>query len=472
MFDFLYCVNLEYVKTPIIQIGNGVFMFCKSLIEIDLKHVIEIGNKAFSYCSPLKRIEFGPTIQRIPFYAFKDCINIEEVAFNQISNIEYICFGAFKNCISLSSVSFPPFLDAILDHAFENTSLKELRIPTITRVYSHAFDNNRNILIINTVVYGHEFIMYMDSHKIFSTTLGKQNSTYTFPDEIDRVDALALNSNHVFNETIGAYENDLGIRTLIVPESVHEISIGGISGAYRLGSHFIENICYNGTDLQMSILYREGLQYFKMFLYNQMDLEMLDGAISVDLDGPFPYPKIYAPNMIINEPYMYGFQYVNEPCPETVTQPEKIISESNIIHKKIVVKKDQIKNSETASSNINSNTQSSNDPIISIENGNASNNDSKLSSREKITIAVCVSLLIVVIVLSVIYIFIREKTSTISDDSDVFEMAEETKQTGTAVTYDNPFFSAHGSLQDDPFASDFQNDDEQDQYFRDGGVEE
>ncbi|EAY09266.1 surface antigen BspA-like [Trichomonas vaginalis G3] len=475
MCDFMYCTSLEFVKTNANRIGPGVFMFCKSLKEFSFKGVKEIQTKAFSNCHSLNRIEFDPNIQGIAGFAFKNCINIQEVIFDQLTQMSGIEQGVFMNCIRLSSVALPIYMQNIMDFAFANTSLKEIRIPPTAQVMSHALDNNPNIKIINTLVYENEFVTYSRGEKTFITTLSKPNSTYTVPDGIDQLNALAINSNHVFNETIGAYENDLGILTLIIPESVHQISIGGNTQFFQLGLHFVENICYNGTELEMQIYYSDALRYFSSFLYYPMDPEMMGGYL-VDIDGPFPNPKLYAPNLKVSEYYMSAFQILREPCPESVTPPEKIIDEADIIHKKIVIKKDQTRNSETASSNFNSYTQSSttessNDPILSIEGGNASNNDSKLSSREKITIAVCVSLLIVVIVLSVIYIFIREKTSTISDDSDVFEMAEETKQTGTAVTYDNPFFSAHGSLQDDPFASDFQNDDEQDQYFRDGDDE-
>ncbi|EAY09282.1 hypothetical protein TVAG_133400 [Trichomonas vaginalis G3] len=52
-------------------------------------------------------------------------------------------------------------------------------------------------------------------------------------------------------------------------------------------------------------------------------------------------------------------------------------------------------------------------------------------------------------------------------------MDEKTRETGTAVTYDNSFFSARGSLQDDPFASDFENaDDDQNQYFNENDSDE
>lgn len=103
-------------------------MFCKSLKEINLIGIVEINRKAFSDCYSLKRIEISYFTQNIDNYAFYNCINLEEVVFDQSSRLEQISIGTFQNCIHLSSVTLPPELGSIMDFAFANTSLKEIRI--------------------------------------------------------------------------------------------------------------------------------------------------------------------------------------------------------------------------------------------------------------------------------------------------------------------------------------------------------
>ncbi|EAY09281.1 surface antigen BspA-like [Trichomonas vaginalis G3] len=297
IFDFLYCINLEYFKAPITQLSPGLFMYCKSLKEIDLKEISLIGPKTFLDCHSLKRIEFGQKIEQISQYAFKNCINLETVIFDQLSRLTIINFGTFQNCIHLTSIILPLGLRSIYDLAFSNTALKEIRIPTLTEVTSHAFDDTPDIKVINTVVYDHEFIMYKNNEKSFVTTIGKQNTTYKYHDGFTQFDPLLINSNHVFNETIGAYENDLGIRTLIIPESIHEMNVNIEGYKYNLGLHFIENICYDGIDLELYIPYNYVFEYFDVWAYDPMDWELQGIGPITDLDGPFPYPKIYAPNM-------------------------------------------------------------------------------------------------------------------------------------------------------------------------------
>ncbi|EAY09273.1 surface antigen BspA-like [Trichomonas vaginalis G3] len=457
MFDFLYCVNLEYIKAPLTQIGDGVFMHCKSLKEIKLKDVTEIGIKSFFDCKTLKQIKFGPKIQNIGSYAFKNCINIEVVEFLQVCNLYNIEIGIFQNCVRLSSVTLPLYLNAIFDLAFANTSLREIRVPSVAEVMPHAFYYNQNLIrVINTDVFEHELRIYAASEYRIITTLGKQNSTYNVSDGFSFINVEAINSHHIFNDTIGAYENDLGIRTLIVPESINYIGPFNNGLFYTLGSHFLENVCTNNSNLRIEIPYFYIILNFNYDVYTPLDTEIQGNARLYDYDSPIPYPKIYAPNMKVSRTNDFGFQVINEPCPDSVTPAEKIIDKSTINYKKVIVKRDQ---SKTSNANSGSKIESSFDPIILNNDERSVNPNSNITLRETITISICASIVVIVIILAILYVYMKTKAPTLSDDSDILEMAKETIHASTAVTFDNPLFMTTSAFPDDPFASDFQNEE-------------
>lgn len=474
-FDFIYCESLESIQSQFERIALGVFYGCKSLKEIDLKNSRHLQHICFRDCYSLKRVEFGIQIEEIYPCAFKNCINLEEVVFDQRCELRNINYETFMNCIRLTSVTLPPNLQVISVRAFANTSLNEVRILPSMHIENHAFDFCPNIKIVTTAVYEHEYIDYNRGDSLV-TTLGKQNSTYIVPEGLVYFDPLVLDSNIVFNETVGAYEKDLGIRTIIIPNSTQQIYVRPGPTAI-LNSPFIENYCYDGQQIQIEHMYEYvwmAYTYSGQYFY-PYDLEITGMNFMVDIDCPIPVPTLYAPNLAPGEEDNINIPVVRAPCPNTTKQHEKIYLGS-VNHKKVYIKNGQVVNLNSNPEQTNQNSSSeehsgslssvdTNNPIISIFDQNSANTNTKLTTRETIIIAVCASVVVLVIIFSIAYVYMKTKATEPSDDSDVLEMAEETIQASIGVTFDNPLYMTTAAVSDDPFAKDFQNEDYSNEFY-------
>ena len=101
------------------EFGKGVFYYCTSLMSIEIPASVEsIGKTAFKECrsltfvtfeknSHLKSIEgggYGNVTTHYEYGAFHDCVSL--VSIEIPASVEIIGQAAFKNCISLTSVTF------------------------------------------------------------------------------------------------------------------------------------------------------------------------------------------------------------------------------------------------------------------------------------------------------------------------------------------------------------------------------
>jgi len=108
----------------------------------------EIGARAFSNCKELKKITIPTTVSFIESYAFKDCIGLENVVFEEGFNIiPKSTFSSskewFSGCTALKSIEFPKSLKTIPIGTFANcTSLENVVIPdNIEEIGHEAFSN-------------------------------------------------------------------------------------------------------------------------------------------------------------------------------------------------------------------------------------------------------------------------------------------------------------------------------------------
>lgn len=117
------CLNLNSIELPegLKKIEPGAFYGCMSLKNINIpSSVADIGIGAFQFCTSLKSID--------------------------ISNIQVIKSELFKGCHALSSITFSENLKIIEHSAFENTNLKDIKIPdSVSIIEYNAFQDCRNL---------------------------------------------------------------------------------------------------------------------------------------------------------------------------------------------------------------------------------------------------------------------------------------------------------------------------------------
>lgn len=98
-----------------------------------------IEREAFRGCKNLRRVVFGAGVTEIPKYAFEYCISLENVILPP--TLEKICDGAF-NGTNLSSIKLTEGLKEIRYHAFDDTPMQEIVIPSTASLSGCVFGEN------------------------------------------------------------------------------------------------------------------------------------------------------------------------------------------------------------------------------------------------------------------------------------------------------------------------------------------
>ena len=167
---FKGCVGIEkiVISEGIEVLGNGVFMNCKELKEVELPRTLKrigttdptgcpkilgtmtklegtfeytaleevvipdsvkyIGEYAFSGCNRLKRVVLPDELKEIKQYTFCWCKSLQEVVFPQ--DLRVVGMEAFEGCESLKNVVLPEGVNSIEQGAFAGCrSMESIYIP-------------------------------------------------------------------------------------------------------------------------------------------------------------------------------------------------------------------------------------------------------------------------------------------------------------------------------------------------------
>jgi BspA type Leucine rich repeat region (6 copies)/Concanavalin A-like lectin/glucanases superfamily/Secretion system C-terminal sorting domain/Ig-like domain CHU_C associated len=272
------------------RIGNEAFFNCTGLTSVSIPNsVTSIGNSAFSYCSGLTSVSIPNSVTIIEAGAFSFCTGLTSVTIpNSVTSIGNSAFGI---CRSLTSVTIPSSVTSIGEFAFEATALTTVNIPsTVTTINGYAFYNCTGLtsvtvnwaipLAINADVFSlvnlsnvtlnvpagtaslydatavwtdfnpiAETIVPPALHQTFTVaginyivtkaTLPYEVAVYTNNNFIGNanIPASVTNEGNLFTVTsIGAnaFEDCLGLESLIIPSSVKSIGTGAFRNCYGL----------------------------------------------------------------------------------------------------------------------------------------------------------------------------------------------------------------------------------------------
>ena len=152
---FADCTALQSIEIPstVITLGDGAFAFCESLQSVTFEkgsQLTSIGKETFAYCTSLKAIEIPANVTSIscfmdgymfpgPFYA---CESLENVTFEENSQLTSIGDYAFSRCESLQAIEIPASLISIGSDAFSNCYKLNLtfeKSSQLTSIGSYAF---------------------------------------------------------------------------------------------------------------------------------------------------------------------------------------------------------------------------------------------------------------------------------------------------------------------------------------------
>lgn len=112
------------------RLTDYVFENCVNLENVVFENGIQIkiiGERTFAGCTSLERIYIPASVETIAYYTFDNCINLKQVIFEENSKLISIGMGAFYNCEALQSIDIPSGCKRIYDDAFMNCySLSEV----------------------------------------------------------------------------------------------------------------------------------------------------------------------------------------------------------------------------------------------------------------------------------------------------------------------------------------------------------
>ena len=210
-----------YEGLPVVSIGESSFSNCSSLISIEIPNsVTSIGESAFSNCTSLEEVFFEENSQltsiesevfincynlttiKIPNSvtsigagAFYCCTSLKEVIFEENSQLTSIGNSAFQKCISLESIEIPNSVTSIPDSAFSNCeSLTNITIPdSVTSIGAFSFDHcvsltNINVDPNNEYYKSIDGVLYSKDEKtLIRYPEGKEDSSFIVPNSVTRV---------------------------------------------------------------------------------------------------------------------------------------------------------------------------------------------------------------------------------------------------------------------------------------------
>lgn len=146
-YSFKKLVNLKEVRfdTYATEIQERLFSDNKSLTTVHIDKVETINSQAFDGCSGLKYLTLSPELQKIDYFAFRDCNSLEKVSIPD--NVTYIGQEAFKGCKNLKDLSLGNKVSDIRSNAFYGCyALKEIVFPmSLTQIYQNVVDSCINL---------------------------------------------------------------------------------------------------------------------------------------------------------------------------------------------------------------------------------------------------------------------------------------------------------------------------------------
>lgn len=146
-YGFQKLEQLKEVRfdTHATEIQERLFSGIKSLTTVHLDKVETIYGSAFNGCTGLKYLTLSPELQKIDYFAFRDCNSLEKVSIPD--NVTYIGQEAFKGCKNLKDLSLGNKVSDIRSNAFYGCcALKEIVFPmSLTQIYQNVVDSCINL---------------------------------------------------------------------------------------------------------------------------------------------------------------------------------------------------------------------------------------------------------------------------------------------------------------------------------------
>lgn len=157
-----------------IYVGNAYIGYSGDIPLTETNFVLREGTtcvagRAFKGSDRITSVTIPASVQSIGHTAFEMCKNLEEVIFEDGSNLKLIDIGAFNECENLERLELPESIEEIGYYAFRSTKIPQLHFPASLKkvgkgiaqtssVKKITIDKDNNSLFVDkdSVVYGND----------------------------------------------------------------------------------------------------------------------------------------------------------------------------------------------------------------------------------------------------------------------------------------------------------------------------
>lgn len=221
MGTFRQCHALKTVNFPqgLKAIGDDAFFYCSSLnSDIILPDSLqEIGVNAFEWCEKITKVVLPDGLQSIGDIAFGYCFLLADVKLPK--DLTYIPYAMFAGCHALESLSLPQTLTSIGVRAFDNTGIREFRVPkSLQEITGDAFSDGKleKITVDSGKPYfsvdSNNFVLYSaDKTKLYFAANHANITEVTIPASVTEIAEYAFaNNQHLEKVTIPESVTSIG----------------------------------------------------------------------------------------------------------------------------------------------------------------------------------------------------------------------------------------------------------------------
>ena len=121
---------------------TGIFNGCTALTNIIFPEGIEKIGWCWFFDSPITTITIPASVKRIEGSAFRYCLNLQEVKFEEGCQLESIGSYAFRKDEALTEFNFPETLKTLDSYAMEQTGLTSVELPSsLETMYAGVFNS-------------------------------------------------------------------------------------------------------------------------------------------------------------------------------------------------------------------------------------------------------------------------------------------------------------------------------------------
>lgn len=237
---FSDCVSLSHIENyaNIGDIEGLVFKNCKSLTEFYISdNVTRLGYGAFWGCEKLESIHLSKNLYQIRTNTFSGCTSLKNV--NAVTVDEVEC-EAFKDCISLEEIEFNDYVfdTTVSDNAFVGcTSLKKVTLPmSVTKIGTNAFNTDNNDVVIYCDYGSYAQRYAIDNHIKYEIAEKPAIDTSLYWN-IDENGVLTIeNDEGMSNWVAEKFNHGYEVKKVIVSGNVTTISVGAFDTCYLMKS--------------------------------------------------------------------------------------------------------------------------------------------------------------------------------------------------------------------------------------------